>query len=261
MRRVLGLLCVIAGCGDDSGQTGDDAGTDAPVIGATACEPLAMPAGNIIDVTPAQADELGLDRARRAVRRCHPTCRWHVQRDSPGVVMNFSKPGLTLISASRDASKVIIDGGAHVSHEIVQITASDVTIAHITLKNARDHLDPSVSRHWRDIHGAKIYGLVIIDGGQQFIKSNTDKSNAEIATAHFVDDVTVACTTFTMTAAGRAYVPTIPTTRATPATRAASTRTPRRAGWYAAIASTASTATEPLAEHAIHFWQTAAAIR
>src|SRR6185436_4222781 len=115
------------------------------------------------------------------------------------VGMNLSKPGLTLISASRDASKVTIDGGAHVSKELVQITASNVTVAHITLKNARDHLIHLYPGGGANITGATIYGVVMIDGGQQFIKANTDKSNAEIATAHFVDDVTVACSTFTMT--------------------------------------------------------------
>jgi hypothetical protein len=102
-----------------------------------------------------------------------------------------------------------------------------------------------------------LYGLVLVDGGQQFVKSNTDKSNAEFATAHFVDDVTVACSTFTMTPAGRAYVPTNPDNSSYPcytggidahAARGWLVRRNRFEGIYCDVNS--------LAEHAIHFWQT-----
>jgi len=250
------FVIVLAACGDD-GAKGDAAVVvDAPAIGATACEPMQMPAGNIIDVTPAQADQLGSIvlgvQSGDVIRLADGT--YNV---TAGVVMNFSKPGVTLISASRDASKVIIDGGAHVPAEIVQISASNVTIAHVTIANARDHLVHLYPGAGADLHGDVLYGLVLVDGGQQFVKSNTDKSNAEFATAHFVDDVTVACSTFTMTTAGRAYVPANPDNASYPcytggidahAARGWLVRRNRFEGIYCDVAS--------LAEHAIHFWQT-----
>jgi len=260
MRRGVLLGLLVAACGDDGGSAMVDAPIlpmpDAPAIGATGCDMLPMPAGNIIDVTPAQADQLGSivlgAQAGDVIRLADGT--YNV---TTGVGMNISKAGITLISASRDASKVIIDGGAHVSKELVQISASNVTIAHITLENARDHLVHLYPGAGADLHGAMLYGLVLVDSGQQFVKSNTDKSNPEFATAHFVDDVTVACSTFTMTPAGRAYVPMNPDNASYPcytggidahAARGWLVRRNRFEGIYCDVNS--------LAEHAIHFWQT-----
>ena len=249
---VLGLC--VAACKD--GVQSDAGIADSPPIGSVACEPLEMPAGNVVDVTPAQADQLSsivlAAQSGDVIRLADGT-----YPVSAGVVMNFSKPGVTLISASRDASKVIIDGGAHVAREIIQITASNVTIAHVTISNARDHLVHLYPGAGADLHGAVLYGLVLVDAGQQFLKSNTDKSNAEFGTAHFVDDVTVACSTFTMTAAGRAYVPMNPANASYPcytggidahAARNWLVRRNRFEGIYCDVPS--------LAEHAIHFWQT-----
>src|SRR5262245_52777449 len=132
MRRGVSVgLLVAAACGDDGGTAMHDAPVtlvpDAPMIGSTSCDPLPMPSGRrIIDVTPAQADQLGsialATNAGDVIRLADGT--YNV---TAGVVMNLSKPGVTLISASRDASKVIIDGGAHVARELVGITASNVT--------------------------------------------------------------------------------------------------------------------------------------
>lgn len=254
MRYIVVVGLCVAACKD--GVQSDAGMADAPPIGAMACEPLAMPAGNIVDVTPAQANQLGsivlAAQSGDVIRLADGT-----YPVSAGVVMNFSKPGVTLISASRDASKVIIDGGAHVPAEIVQISASNVTIAHVTIANARDHLVHLYPGAGADLHGNVLYGLVLVDAGQQFVKSNTDKSNAEFGTAHFVDDVTVACSTFTMTAAGRAYVPMNPDNASYPcytggidahAARGWLVRRNRFEGIYCDVAS--------LAEHAIHFWQT-----
>ncbi|HTL31790.1 MAG TPA: hypothetical protein VL326_01630 [Kofleriaceae bacterium] len=262
MRWMVGLLAIAAACGDDASTKNDAGGgdgalqPDAPAIGATSCDPLPMPSGNIIDVTPADAANLGNivlgAQAGDVIRLADGT--YNV---SASVGMNISKPNVTLISASRDASKVILDGGAHVSKEIIQISASNVTVAHITIKNARDHLVHLYPGAGADLHGDMLYGLVLVDGGQQFVKSNTDKSNAEFATAHFVDDVTVACSTFTMTSAGRAYVPTNPDNSSYPcytggidahAARGWLVRRNRFEGIYCDVNS--------LAEHAIHFWQT-----
>ncbi|HEY5925309.1 MAG TPA: hypothetical protein VIV11_26680 [Kofleriaceae bacterium] len=256
MRGAVVATIAVAACGDDGGMTSGDVNppmADAPLIGATSCDPLPMPSGNIIDVTPAQADQLGTIALGASpgdvIRLADGT-----YNITAGVGMNLSKPGLTVISASRDASKVTLDGGAYVSRELIQITASNVTVAHITLKNARNHPIHLYPGAGADITGAMIYGVVIIDGGQQFIKSNPDKSNAEVATAHFVDDVTVACSTFTMTAAGRAYVPINPDNTGYPcytggidahSAKGWLVRRNRFEGIYC---------DSGLAEHAIHFW-------
>src|SRR5262245_47275360 len=169
------LLLALSACGDDASSSTIDAPDmlrpDAPMIGATSCDPLPMPAGNIIDVTPAQAAQLGSivlgAQAGDVIRLADGT-----YDISAAIGMNISKPGITLISASRDASKVILDGGAHVSKEIVQISASNVTVAHVTIKNARDHLVHFYPGAGADLHGGMLYGLVLVDSGQQFVKSN-----------------------------------------------------------------------------------------
>jgi len=252
------LLLVVAACGGSSTvPPGDDVvQPDASVVGVTSCDPLDVPSGRIIDVAPADAPQLGsivlAAQSGDVIRFADGT--YDVTDD---VVINVATPNVTLISASRDASKVIIDGGAHTAREIIQISASNVTIAHLTIKNARDHLVHFYPGDGADQHGGVLYGVALVDSGQQFVKSNTDKSNAEFATAHFVDDVVVACSSFTMTAAGRAYVPTNPDNAGYPcytggidahAGRGWVVRRNRFEGIYCDVNS--------LAEHAIHFWQT-----
>jgi len=259
MRRLLALLAVV-GCGDDGGTARSDANivggdaVDGSTLGVSTCDPLPAPTGNIINVSPGMdlaAIVLGA-QANDVISLADGT--YDV---TAGVGMNISKPGITLISASRDASKVIIDGGAHVSQELIQISASNVTVAHVTVSNAQHHLIHLYPGAGADISGAKLYGLVLVDAGQQFIKSNTDKNNAQFATAHFVDNVTVACSAMLMTPAGRAYVPTNPSNSSYPcytggidahAARGWIVRRNYIEGIYCDVNS--------LAEHAIHFWQT-----
>jgi len=253
MRYVLVLLFA---CGHSANGGDDDASVtpDTPSIGGKSCDVLPMPTGNLVNVTPGQDLGAIVLAARSGDVLVLADGTYNVSAD---VAMNFAQPNVTMISASRDASKVIIDGGTHTAREILQISASNVTIAHITIKNGRDHLVHLYPGAGADLHGDMLYGLVLVDGGQQFVKSNTDKSNAEFATAHFVDDVTVACSTFTMTTAGRAYVPTNPDNAAYPcytggidahAARGWLVRRNRFEGIYCDVNS--------LAEHAIHFWQT-----
>ena len=262
-RWLLGLAVAVVGCGDDDpslsdgGPGGDGALADAPVLGGGDCGPLAMPTGRIVDVTPAQAGQLGsialAAQSGDVLRLADGT--YSVSGD---VVMNLSKANITLISASRDASKVILDGGpSHGAREIVQASASNITIAHVTIRNARDHLIHLYPGGGADLHGILIYGVVLEDGGQQFLKSNTDQSPQMPQNAHFVDDVTVACSRFTMTAAGRAYVPTNPSNASYPcytggidahAARGWRVHDNRFEGIYCDV--------DSLAEHAIHFWQT-----
>jgi len=170
---------------------------------------------------------------------------------SSDVVMQLVAPNVTLISASRDASKVTIDGGAHTAREILQIGASNVTIAHVTIKNARDHLVHYTPRT-ADITSGALYGVVLVDAGQQFVKSNPGGTGG---TFH-VDGVTVACSSFLMTPAGRAYVPMNPSNASYPcytggidahAARDWRVRRNRFEGIYCTVNS--------LAEHAIHFWR------
>lgn len=254
MGRIAWLVLLVA-CGDDASTTGDGVangdggGTDGPVIGSPACEPLAMPSGRVVDISP--GDDLA-QKTRDAqdgdvLRLADGT--YDVSAD---VAMQIVAPNVTFISASRDASKVIIDGGAHAAREIIQIGASNVTIAHVTIKNARDHAIHFAPRG-TDITSGAVYGVAIVDAGQQFIKSNPTGNGTPM---NHVDGVTVACSRFELTNAGRAYVPTNPDNASYPcytggidahAARDWRVRQNVFTGIYCDV--------DSLAEHAIHFWR------
>lgn len=219
------------------------------------CAPMAVPAGRVISVRPEQAAALGtiVSQARPGDVIALADGTYRVSGD---VAMRVVTPHVTLISASRDASRVIIDGGDdYAVREMVQVGASDVTIAHVTLRHARDHLIHLAPSAGVDIGGISVFGVSLEDAGQQFLKSNTDGSEATFARAHFVDRVTVACSSFTMSARGRRYVPANPDNRAYPC-YTGGLDAHAAAGWVVSRNRFDGIYCDggSLAEHAIHFW-------
>lgn len=105
----------------------------------------------------------------------------------------------TLRSKSGDPGKVILDGDWQ-SSEIVQIAASHVTIAEVTLARAIHHPIHVVTTSSADTVGTSIYRVHVLDPGEQGIKINNDGSG------HYTDQGTIACSTITLTAEGRAHV-------------------------------------------------------
>ena len=257
LARLVTVLALVA-CGDDGAPAGDGStvgdggGSDGTIIGGGTCAPLAMPSGRIVPVSP--GDDLravGLAAVDGDVL-AFADGTYDVTAD---VAMQLVANNVTLISASRDASKVILSGGngsAHTSREILQVGGSNVTIAHVTIRNARDHAIHFAPRG-TDIVGGTVYGVVIADAGQQFIKSNPTGTSTPM---NHVDGVTVACSRFEMTAAGRAYVPQNPDNASYPcytggidahAARDWRVRQNVFTGIYCDV--------DSLAEHAIHFWR------
>jgi hypothetical protein len=249
MGRIAWLMVVLVACGDDNGE-----GTTSPDAPPTIeedilCQPMTFSTiGRTIAVSP--GDDLGqialATQENDMIVLADGT--YDVTAD---VAMQLVADNVTLIGASRDASKVIIDG-AHVSREILQIGGSNVTIAHITIRNARDHAIHYAPRG-KDITKGTIFDVVIVDAGQQFIKSNPTGSGTPM---NHVDDVDVACSRFEMTDAGRAYVPQNPSNASYPcytggidahAARDWSVRNNLFTGIYCDV--------DSLAEHAIHFWR------
>jgi hypothetical protein len=251
--RAAVLVIALAACGGS--PAGDDDGVVAPDAAPVppSCDPIEPTGGPVIAVTPGDAANLGqiaLDAPAGAILELADGT-YPVSAD---VVMNLSKP-LTLISASRDASKVILDGGAgHDAREIVQITSSNVTVAEITIEHARDHLIHLYPGGAEDLHDILIHGVVLVDSGQQFLKSNA--TSQDLTTSNFVDHVTVECSTFTMTDAGRAYVPTNPDNASYPCYTGG---IDAHAAWdWHVVRNTFDGIycdVDSLAEHAIHFWR------
>lgn len=114
--------------------------------------------------------------------------------------LRFEAPNVTLTSVSKDATRVIIDG-EYLTQEMVYITASNITLSHITLTGAVDHLIHLVPLANTPITNFDFYGLRLIDSGEQFIKSNPDAGRTAWA-----DDAEVACSVFLLTDDGRPNV-------------------------------------------------------
>ncbi len=117
-----------------------------------------------------------------------------------GVYLRITRAGITVRSADGDREKVVLDGNYQTT-EIFQIVASDVTIADLTLKRARDHPIHLIAAADHDVRGVVIDNVHILDPGQQAIKINPDS-----ARSHTVDHGTVRRSRIELTGAGRAFV-------------------------------------------------------
>jgi len=223
----------------DAGVDNDDAGV---VDIADVCAPLPPPTGNTINVTPADVDTL-VDDVRNA-------STGDVFVLAPGTyvldgILQFRAPGVTLRSSTDNAADVILDGDRVVA-ELMQITADDVTIAHVTLVRAVDHA-VHVTANEADTLRTVLHGVHIVDCGEQFVKINSGGDQS-----HFADDGVVSCSTFTMTDDGRPHVERNPGGCYTGGIDAHRAR-----GWnvhhnhFEGI----YCAGEGLAEHAVHFWR------
>jgi hypothetical protein len=162
-----------------------------------------------------------------------------------GASLRFRTAGVTLSSASGDASKVIIDG-EYKTAEAVVISASDVTISHLTITRAVDH-PVHIYPETTDVKNPRLYGLRIIDGGEQFVKVNPNAGRT-----NFVDGGRLECSFLQLTEAGRPMVESLGGTSCytggidVHAGRGWTVRSNRFEDIYCR--------TGKLAEHAIHFW-------
>jgi hypothetical protein len=123
-----------------------------------------------------------------------------------GAYLRMDIPGVTLRSASGIRDAVVLDGN-YLTTEIIQIVASNVTVADLTLREAYYHpihvstnadLDPVV-----DVTGTLIYNVYIIDPRQQGIKINP---NPALNATAFADDGVIACSHIELTDEGRTHV-------------------------------------------------------
>ncbi len=176
-----------------SSTTGAGGGTVTPVD----CPALDAPTGMIVDVDPSQASSLPsivYDAPAGA------TIRLASGKYAVGTILQLRSPGVTVRSASDDATSVVLDGSYAVS-EIFQVTASDVTIAHVTITRAVDHpVHVFPPGDGSTITGFRLYGARLVDGGEQFLKVNP------VGDGGWVDDGRVECSTFLMTDQGRPNV-------------------------------------------------------
>ena len=116
-----------------------------------------------------------------------------------GANLQIAAPGTTLRSASGSRDAVVLSGG-YTTTEIVQINASNVTIADVTLREALHHPIHVSTAEGADTLNTMIYNVRIIDPGQQAIKINPGLEGG------YPDDGVVTCSHIELTDAGRPLI-------------------------------------------------------
>lgn len=88
-----------------------------------------------------------------------------------GVCLRIFTDGVTIGSISGRRDRVVLDGG-YQTDEIVQITASRVTLRDLTLMRARHHPIHIMGNDRGSVSGTRLVNLHVIDPGQQAVKIN-----------------------------------------------------------------------------------------
>ncbi len=189
-------------------DTGPDAVADPPDTAeppppAAACAPLPAPTGAVVDVTPDDVDQL-----RQWILDAAPGTTFSLADGTYPLSQNdgvhrlsFRVDGLTLRSASGVREAVVLDAGWEV-HELLEIQASNVTIADLTVTRAIHH-PIHVSGSTDGSHsGVVLHNLVVRDPGQQAVKINANGPDQ----MYVVDDGVMRCSLLEMTDEGRAHV-------------------------------------------------------
>jgi hypothetical protein len=205
---------------------------------ADLCPALPPPAGNVIDVSPAQAGQLaGIVAAAQTGDTIRLADGTYVL---DGDLLLFATPGVTLRSASGNPDAVVLDGG-YQGGNLVAIVASNVTLADLTLRRSWYHLvhvTPSSSH----VTGTLLHNLRAVDPGEQAIKIN-----ANGAQTLFADGGVIRCSRIELTDAGRPHIRNGCYTGGIDAHRAR--------GWHVHDNTVAGFwCASGLSEHGIHFW-------
>jgi hypothetical protein len=226
-----------------AGAGGDEGSTD------PRCEPLPPPTGRVVEVTVDRADELpGIVRSAEAgttILLGDGTYRFS-QQDEAERRLRITNQRVSLRGASGNRDRVVIDG-EYATEEILTISASNVTVADLTILRAVHHPIHVTGGATGDITGTKLYKLRVVDGGEQFVKINTSGQTPNT----YADDGLIECSSFEMTPEGREHVVPEPGGCYTGGIDGHQAR-----GWEIRnnVFRGIHCENGSLAEHAIHFW-------
>jgi hypothetical protein len=165
---------------------------------ASHCPALPPPTGNIVNVSTVTQLENAVNAAISGATILVADGTYNLD----GVYLQFAAPNVTLRSASGNPKAVIPDGN-YLTTEIIQIVASNVTIADLTLREAYYHPIHVMSTDGGDTNNTLIYNVHTFDPGQQAIKINPYTPDNPL---HFTDNSVVACSRIQLTDTGRAEV-------------------------------------------------------
>ncbi len=200
------------------------------------CQPLAAPTGNVVPVATVQQLVDAVDNASPGDTILVADGTYLLD----GAYLRIDVPGVSLRSASGDPAAVVLDGD-YVTTEIVQVVASNVTVAELTLREAWDH-PVHVMSEGASITGTVLYRLHVVDPGQQAVKVNP------AVAGFYADDGLIACSRLELTDAGRAQVRDDCYTGGVDAHQARGwvVRDNEVEGFWCELG---------LSEHAVHFWR------
>jgi hypothetical protein len=204
------------------------------------CPPLPPPSDTIVDVSTVAELQEAVDSAAP-----HTTIRLADGTYAlDGVYLRLDVLNVTLRSASGDRQAVILDGN-YTTTEIVQIVASNVTIADLTMREATYHPIHVMSAAGSDTRNTLVYNVHILDPGQQAIKINP------AADGTYPDDGVIACSRIELTDADRPHIWDINGSCYTGGIDAHQAR-----GWVGRDNRIGGFwCQRGLAEHGVHFWQ------
>jgi len=207
-------------------------------LGAESCPALPPPTGAVVTVSTVAALEAAVTGA--APGQTILVAPGHYELD--GTYLRIAAPGVTLRGQGGDREAVVLDGN-YLTTEIVQVVASNVILADLTLREAYDHpihVMPSASAA---TNGTLLYNLHVVDPGQQAVKVNP-----LVPGGPYADSGTVACSHIELTDAGRSRVRDDCYTGGIDAhaARGWTVRDNVIEGFWCASG---------LSEHAVHFWK------
>ena len=170
-------------------------GLAAPTIDPQACAPLPPPSGSIVNVSTVSQLENAVNSAvaGTTIRIADGTYNLN------GAYLRIDVPNVTLRSASGNREAAILDGNYQTT-EIIQIVASNVTIADLTLREAYYHPIHVMSGDAAHTLNTLIYNVHIVDPGEQAIKINPATSG------YYTDNGVIACSHIALTDAGRPHI-------------------------------------------------------
>jgi hypothetical protein len=231
------------GGGTGGGGTGGTGGST-----SASCAPLPAPSGTIVEVSPGKSIGDALKSAAAGTTILLADGTYDVSQDP----IYITTAGITIRSKSGNRGAVILDS-KHVDNGtggIISVRASDVTIAHLTLKEARFHAIHVSGGQSATTTGIRIHDVHVLDPGEQGIKINASGTN-------YTDDGEVACSRLEMTRPGAAFVQTKVSSGSKCYTGGVDAHDAR--GWVVRDNHIEGfwcegSGGEYLAEHGIHFW-------
>ncbi|VAW43132.1 hypothetical protein MNBD_CHLOROFLEXI01-911, partial [hydrothermal vent metagenome] len=153
-----------------------------PFINPALCQPLDPPTGVTISVDTVAEIQNAVNNATSGDTILIADGIYNLD----GVYLRIDTPNVTLRSASGDREAVVLDGN-YITTEIIQIVASNVTVADVTLREAYNHQIHVMTTDAGDTLNTTIYNVYIIDPGEQAIKINP------AAEGTYPDDGLIAC--------------------------------------------------------------------